>query len=86
LPDRSRARIWRLNIGLMAILLTLWAGVTFIPAYFADHWTFSFLGWPFAFWMGAYGAPLIYLAIIVVYAIVMDRIDRSAAKRGREPG
>jgi putative solute:sodium symporter small subunit len=84
-PNPSRSRLWRLNLGVTAVLLALWASVTFIPAYFADRWTFPFLGWPFSFWMGAYGAPLAYLVIIVAYAAVMRRIERKAAQRGRVP-
>ena len=67
---------------LIALLLALWAGLTFIPSYFARGLSFDFLNWPFSYWMAAYGAPLAYLIIIAVYAGVMNRADRRAELEG----
>lgn len=69
---------WRRNVRLIALLLAVWALVTFVPAYFARELTFSFIGWPFSFWMAAYGAPLAYLILIGIYAWVMRRQDERA--------
>ncbi|MGB3430292.1 DUF4212 domain-containing protein [Achromobacter sp.] len=73
---------WRRNLRLILVLLVVWAALTFIPAYFARSLNFDFIGWPFAFWMAAYGAPLAYLIIIGIYARVMNRAD----ERFEEPG
>ena len=73
---------WRRNLRLIALLLALWAGLTFIPSYFARGLSFDFLNWPFSYWMAAYGAPLAYLIIIAVYAGVMNRADRRAELEG----
>jgi putative solute:sodium symporter small subunit len=78
-PSRS---YWRRNLRLIALLLALWAGLTFIPSYFARGLSFDFLNWPFSYWMAAYGAPLAYLIIIAVYAGVMNRADRRAELEG----
>ncbi|MBB1628175.1 DUF4212 domain-containing protein [Achromobacter sp. UMC71] len=69
---------WRRNVWLIALLLVVWAALTFIPSYFARSLSFDFIGWPFSFWMAAYGAPLAYLIIIAIYARVMNRADRRA--------
>lgn len=69
---------WRRNLWLILLLLAVWAALTFIPAFFARSLSFDFIGWPFAFWMAAYGAPLAYLIIIGVYARVMNRADERA--------
>ena len=45
---------WRRNLRLIALLLALWAGLTFIPSYFARGLSFDFLNWPFSYWMAAY--------------------------------
>jgi putative solute:sodium symporter small subunit len=46
---------------------------------------FGFFGWPFSFWVAAQGALLVFLAIIGVYAWVMNRMD--AAQPGADhPG
>lgn len=69
---------WRRNLRLIALLLVVWAALTFVPAFFARSLTFNFIGWPFAFWMAAYGAPLAYLIIIAIYARTMNRADERA--------
>jgi len=76
---------WRRNLRLIALLLVVWAALTFVPAFFARSLTFNFIGWPFAFWMAAYGAPLAYLIIIAIYARTMNRADERA-EAGAESG
>lgn len=68
-------RYWRRNLILIGVLIAGWLAVTFVPAYFARALSFDFIGWPFAFWMAAYGAPLCYVVLIGVYARVMNRED-----------
>ncbi|CAB3650645.1 hypothetical protein LMG3458_00046 [Achromobacter deleyi] len=77
-PTPVPTRYWRRNVWLIVLLLLVWAALTFIPSYFARRLSFDFIGWPFSFWMAAYGAPLAYLVIIAVYARIMNREDRRA--------
>ncbi|RIQ17390.1 DUF4212 domain-containing protein [Bordetella avium] len=72
---------WRRNLRWISLLLAIWVALTFVPAYFARELNFDFLGWPFAFWMAAHGAPVAYLVIIVVYAVVMNRADARARRK-----
>lgn len=72
------APYWRRNLRLIVLLLAVWAALTFVPAFFARSLSFDFIGWPFAFWMAAYGAPLAYLILIGVYARIMNRADERA--------
>ncbi len=72
-----RQRYWRLNLRLTAALMLLWFVVSFVLTFFARELSFSFFGWPFSYWVGAQGAILIYLAIIALYAQVMNRLDRT---------
>lgn len=68
---------WRKNLRITAILLLIWALVTFVPVYYAkDFNQITFFGWPFAFYMAAQGALIIYVLIIWYYARVMDNLDR----------
>ncbi|MBV7481740.1 DUF4212 domain-containing protein [Bordetella sp. BOR01] len=78
-------RYWRRNLFLIAILTTCWAALTFLPAFFARELMFDFIGWPFSFWMAAYGAPLSYLVLIGIYARLMNRAD-ARARRDDERG
>ena len=73
----QRQRYWRRNLQLTAGLLLLWFLVSFGVAFFARELSFSFFGWPFSYWVGAQGAILVYLGIVALYALVMDRLDRS---------
>ena len=69
-------RYWRRNVRLIVLLLAVWAALTFVPSYFARGLSFDFIGWPFSFWMAAYGAPLAYLILIGIYARIMNRADQ----------
>ena len=64
-------RVLALKLGLLAV----WAAVSFVPVYFARSLDFSVLGWPFAYWFAAQGALLAFIAIVVVYAWAMKRLQ-----------
>ena len=72
-----RRRYWQLNQRWTAALMLVWFLVSFVATYFARDLNFSFFGWPFSYWVAAQGAILVYLALIAVYAGVMDRLDRT---------
>ncbi|UZG46154.1 DUF4212 domain-containing protein [Caldimonas thermodepolymerans] len=67
---------WRKNLRISAILMLIWFFVTFVIGYFARDLNFTFFGWPFSFWVGAQGALIVYLLIIVYYARYMNRLDQ----------
>jgi len=68
---------WLKNLRLTGILLAIWFVVTFVLGWFArDLQTFTFLGFPFSFFMGAQGAVLIFVFLVWFYAYRMDRLDR----------
>ena len=66
---------WRKNVRMTAILLTIWAIVTYVVGFYARELTFNFFGWPFSFWVGAQGALIIYVLIIWYYAWYMNKLD-----------
>lgn len=75
----SRTRYWRNNLLLIVGLLCVWWLVAFVPAYFALELSQHFIfGWPFSFWMGAFGGPLFFLLIVGLYAWWMARCDQRA--------
>jgi putative solute:sodium symporter small subunit len=68
---------WRKNVRLTATLLGIWFLVTFGVIFFARELNeIVFLGFPFAFYMGAQGALLIYVALIGYYARRMNQLDQ----------
>ncbi|MFT3759107.1 DUF4212 domain-containing protein [Thauera sp.] len=68
---------WRRNLLLTCGLLAVWFVVTFVAGYFADELnTLHFLGFPLGFYILAQGSLVVYLLIIMVYVVVMGRLDR----------
>ena len=67
---------WHKNLTMTAILLVVWFIVTFVIGYFARELSsITVLGFPFAFYMGAQGSLIIYVAIIWYYAHYMNNLD-----------
>ena len=62
-------------LALKAVLLAVWAAVSFGACYFAHSLQFSVGPWPFFYWVAAQGALIVFIAIVAVYAWAMDRLD-----------
>ena len=76
LGERHRKH-WHWNLALTALLLALWFAVTFVAGWYArDLQDITVLGFPLPYYLGAQGAPLIYLLINGGYAWLMSRLDR----------
>lgn len=68
---------WRKNLTITAILLFVWFLVTYVEAWYARELNqFSFLGFPFGFYMSAQGSLIIYVVLIGIYAWYMNRLDK----------
>ena len=73
--DDLEQRLWRRRMRVTGGLLALWFAVTFGVAFFARELDFVVFGWPLSFWVAAQGALLVYMALVVMYARQMGRID-----------
>lgn len=69
---------WRKNRLLIAILLAIWALVSYVFAIFmAESLYDARIGQlPASFWWAQQGSIFVFVVLIFVYAIVMDRLDR----------
>ena len=67
---------WRKNVTITLVLLGIWFFVTYVVGFFARDLSFNFFGWPFAFWVGAQGALIVYVIIIWYYARYMNALDQ----------
>jgi putative solute:sodium symporter small subunit len=77
-PDLHDVR----HLRLKAVLLLMWALVSFGATYFARDLQVHVLGgWPLGYWMAAQGAVLVFIAIVVVYGWAMNRLERQDADR-----
>ncbi len=71
-------RYWRANRILIAILLGIWALVSFVFAILlAEPLSAVRIGQlPMSFWWAHQGSMYVFVVLIFVYAIVMDRLDK----------
>jgi putative solute:sodium symporter small subunit len=74
---RAHQRYWRFNLALIATLMAIGFVVSFVVPLAAGGLTDVRVGgFRLPFYMGAQGAILIYLALIVIYIVLMQRADR----------
>lgn len=74
--NASREKYWRRSRTLTLILLAIWLLTTISVVVFARQLaTVSLWGWPLHYYFASQGATLVYLAIVGVYAWVMQRLD-----------
>jgi len=77
--DSSTSRAhWRDNLRVMGILLAVWAFVSFgLGIVLVEPLNrFSLGGFPLGFWFAQQGSIYVFVVLILVYAVWMDRIDR----------
>ncbi|MEM7553523.1 MAG: DUF4212 domain-containing protein [Cyanobacteria bacterium P01_A01_bin.84] len=69
---------WRKNTSLIRYLLIVWAfvslGLSILLVQPLN--TIQFFGVPFGFWMAQQGSILIFVALIFIYALQMDKLER----------
>lgn len=65
---------------LTTVLLLCWLFVSFGPSFFARDLSVTVWGWPLHFWMAAQGAILLFIAIVVIYAWLMNRWEAQEAE------
>jgi len=76
--DERAARYWRANLRVMAALLVVWAiasyglGVVFVEPLNAIR----IGGFPLGFWFAQQGSIYVFIVLVAVYAVAMDRLDR----------
>ncbi|WOO41155.1 DUF4212 domain-containing protein [Rubellicoccus peritrichatus] len=71
---------WRKNLLLMGVLLLVWAfaglGCGIIFADTLNQYNLPGTGYPLGFWFAHQGAIIIFVLIILIYALAMNRLDR----------
>ena len=77
MDDRQRQEYWRRNLRLMAVLLTIWALVSFgAGILFVDALNnLTFIGYPLGFWFAQQGSIIAFIILIAVYVWRMDKLD-----------
>ncbi len=76
-PDQQAA-YWRRNLAYIAVLLAIWAAVSYgasiLLADVLDR--FSVLGFPVGFWFATQGSILTFVGLVFVYVKLMNDLDR----------
>lgn len=76
--NENHRAYWRKNVALIRNLLIVWALVSLVFSILLVEPlnTIRFFGVPFGFWMAQQGSILVFVALIFIYAIQMDKLDR----------
>ena len=76
-PHRARA-YWRANLKLTAVLLTIWFVVSFgFGILLVEHLNrIPFFGFKLGFWWAQQGSIYVFVVLIFVYTVCMQRLDR----------
>ncbi|CAB3796068.1 hypothetical protein LMG28688_04228 [Paraburkholderia caffeinitolerans] len=73
----AHRRYWRFNVALIAVLMSIGFAVSFIVPLFARALAgVRFAGFSLPFYIGAQGAILVYIVLVAVYIVLMQRADR----------
>ena len=76
----SERRYWKTNITLIVSLLAVWAfisfgcGILFAP--WLDQFKLPGTEYPLGFWFAQQGSIYVFVLLIAVYVIVMNKIDK----------
>lgn len=81
---------WRRNKQVMLVLLVAWAAVSLVAGVLLadtlNQWNLPGTGYPLGFWFAQQGSVVCFVFIILVYAIVMNRIDAAYIRKIRQAG
>ena len=76
--DPSHKQYWRANIRIVLILLAVWfiAGYV-LPMFLVGPLNqISLGGFKLGFWFGQQGSIVIFILLILIYALYADRLDK----------
>jgi len=89
--ERILRSYWRGNIRLMSLLLLVWAmaglGCGVVFADFLNQYNLPGTAYPLGFWFAQQGSIIIFVLLILIYAVRMNQLDRAHHReRERIPG
>lgn len=78
LMENSKQRYWKKNLQYLVVLLTIWFLVSYgAGILFADYLNqFTIAGFPLGFWFAQQGAIFVFVVLIFIYVILMNRLDK----------
>ena len=83
MPDAAREdgkAYFRSNLRLIGVLLSIWAFVSFgcgiLLAPWLNRFNLPFTEYPLGFWFAQQGSIYVFVLLILIYVVAMNRIDR----------
>lgn len=72
-------RYWKKNLLIMFVLLLVWAAAGLgAGILFADALNdFHLGGYPLGFWFAQQGSIIVFILLILIYAVLLNRLDRA---------
>lgn len=76
--EEKARRYWKRNLSIIAVLLTIWALVSYVAAIFLANPLYGVKvgALPMSFWFAQQGAIVTFVILIFVYCWLMDRVDK----------
>ena len=76
--NSSKKKYWQKNLRYLTWLLAIWFLVSFgAGILFADYLNdFSIAGFPVGFWFAQQGAIYVFVILIFIYVLLMNRLDK----------
>ncbi|NJL61086.1 MAG: DUF4212 domain-containing protein [Methylacidiphilales bacterium] len=77
MDNQKHRSYWLANTALIRNLLIVWALVSLVFSILLVQPlnTIRFFGLPLGFWMAQQGSILVFVALIFIYAVQMDKLD-----------
>ena len=71
---------FRTNLRLIGVLLSIWAFISFgcgiLLAPWLNGFNLPFTEYPLGFWFAQQGSIYVFVLLILIYVVAMNRIDR----------
>ncbi len=79
-PSTDLRAYWRANIRYVLVLLVVWAAVSLgagvLLADWLNQWRLPGTGFKLGFWFAQQGSIYTFVVLIVIYIVLMNRLDR----------
>ena len=77
---------WQTNIRLVLGLLSIWFTVSYLFGIVLVEWLNQWFlgGFPLGFWFAQQGSIIVFIALILAYCLIMDRIDAKVIQNSKE--
>lgn len=77
-PDNNTRSYWRANLTVVGVLLAIWFIVGFVISIlgieYVNQIRIGQVG--LGFWFAQQGSIYVFVVLVLLYALVMDRVDR----------